>query len=58
MGWFLAILVLVLLMAMPATLAAVAVRPMQATVRAAAMSLLAFVGVVTAIVVIGVLAEP
>ncbi len=56
MGWFRAILVLVLLMALPATLATVAVRPSQATVRAAAISLLAFVGVVTAIVVIGVLA--
>ena len=55
-GWFLAILVLVLLMAMPATLAAVAVRPSRVTVRTAALSLLAFVGVVTVIVVIGVLA--
>ena len=55
-GWFLAILVLVLLMAMPATLAAVAVRPSRVTVRTAAISLLAFVGVVTVIVVIGVLA--
>jgi uncharacterized membrane protein YhaH (DUF805 family) len=53
--WFLAILVLLLLMALPVTLAAVAVRPSQATVRAAAMSLLAFVGVVGTILVIGVL---
>ena len=54
--WFLAILVLLVLMALPATLAAVALRPSQATVRAAGINLLALVGVVSVIVVIGVLA--
>ena len=56
MGWLLAIIVLLLLLALPVTLAAVAVRPSRVTIRTAAMSLLAFVGVVTAIVLIGVLA--
>ncbi len=56
MGWLLIILLLLALFALSATLGAVAVRPSQATVRAATVALLAFPAVVLLIAIIGAIA--
>lgn len=56
MGWLLIALLLLALTALPATLGAVAVRPSQATVRAATVALLALPAVVALIMILGAIA--
>lgn len=56
MAWLLIVLTLVTLVALPATLSAVAIRPSQTTVRAAWLTLVAVAVVVVVLILIDVLA--